>query len=97
MRLLRPASEDEMVAAFLAAEATSERYGPQIREILAGLGQPASLARRLPPPVILLGEPGPANLVVVEGHKRLTGLLLCPECLPAELDVVLGLTASHRK
>jgi hypothetical protein len=195
MRLLRPASEDEMVAAFLAAEATSERYGPQIREILAGLGQPASLAGqpdirdaaanavrrqvlaacrgypaagvftglpadvawyraaltpgelgtvqyldwpywtdfsggtrlvadgarrlgpwrdqppgtiyrqiaedlragRLPPPVILLGEPGPANLVVVEGHKRLTGLLLCPECLPAELDVVLGLTASHRK
>lgn len=28
-----------MVAVFLAAEASSERYGPQIRELLAGLGQ----------------------------------------------------------
>jgi len=184
-----------MVATFLAAEVTSERYGPQITEILARLGQPRDVvahpdtghaaanatrrqvlaayrqdpsgdvfpgmpadvtwhraaltpaelatvryidypywtdfsggtrlaadgARRLgpwqdqppgtiyrqvaenlrdgklPPTVILLGEPGPANLVVIEGHKRLTGLLLCPQWLPAELEVLLGLTASHRK
>src|SRR5262249_36726821 len=39
MRLLRPASEDDMVATFLAAEVTSERYGPQITDILARLGQ----------------------------------------------------------
>jgi hypothetical protein len=52
---------------------------------------------RLPPPLILLGEPGPANLVVIEGHKRLTGLLLCPQWLPAELEVLLGITASHHK
>ncbi len=52
---------------------------------------------QLPPPVILLGEPGPANLVVIEGHKRLTGLLLCPQWLPAELGVLLGITARHRK
>jgi len=52
---------------------------------------------RLPRPIILLGEPGPANLVVIEGHKRLTGLLLCPEWLPAELEVLLGITASHDK
>ncbi len=32
-----------MVAAFLAAEATSEGYGPQIRQILARLGQPHRL------------------------------------------------------
>jgi len=51
----------------------------------------------LPPPIILLGEPGPANLVVIEGHKRLTGLLLCPQWLPAELCVLLGITASHHK
>jgi hypothetical protein len=38
MRLLRPASEDEMVAVFLTAEAASERYAPQIRQILAGSG-----------------------------------------------------------
>src|SRR6266851_371686 len=44
MRLLRPASEDDMVAIFLAAEVSSERFGPQIAEILAALGQPPSVA-----------------------------------------------------
>lgn len=55
---------------------------------------------QLPPLIIVIGEPGPespANLVVVEGHKRLTGLLVCPQWLPAELEVMLGLTASHHK
>ncbi len=193
--MLGPACEDDMVATFLGAEVASERYGPQITEILARLGQPRSIvdqpdtcdqaanavrrqvlaayryypsgdvftgmptdvkwhhaaltpaelatvryidygywtgfsggtrlaadgARRLgpwqhmppgtiyrqiaenlrdghlPPPVILLGEPGPANLIVIEGHKRLTGLLLCPQWLPAELGVLLGITARHHK
>ncbi len=182
-----------MVAAFLAAEATSENYGPRIRQILARLGQPHRLVTdpdtrdeaanavrrqvlasyrdypagdvftgmpadvrwhramltpaelgtvqyidypywtdfsggtrvaadgarrlgpwrdqpagtiyrqiaenardgRLPPPIILISEPGLANLVVIEGHKRLTGLLVCPQWLSAELEVVLGITASH--
>ncbi len=195
MRLLKPASEDDMIAVFLAAEVTSERYGPQIRAILTGLGQPPGIAGhpdtrddaanairrqvlaayrsypagdvftgmpadvawhhaaltpaelatvryidypywtefsggtrlaadgayrlgpwqdmppgtiyrqiaenlrdgKLPPPIILLGEPGPVNVIVIEGHKRLTGLLLCPRWLPAELGVLLGLTASHHK
>jgi hypothetical protein len=52
---------------------------------------------KLPPPIILLGEQGPANVIVIEGHKRLTGLLLCPQWLPAELSVLLGLTAHHGK
>ena len=52
---------------------------------------------RLPPPIILLSEPGLVNPIVIEGHKRLTGLLLCPQWLPAELEVLLGITASHRK
>ena len=184
-----------MIAVFLAAEAGSARYGPRIRELLAGLGQPQSIAEhpdtgdaaanavrrqvlaayrgypagdvftgmpadaawhhaaltpaelatvryldydywtgfsggtrlaadgarrlgpwqdqppgtiyrqiaenlrdgQLPPPLILLGEPGPANLAVIEGHKRLTGLLLCPQWLPAELEVLLGITACHGK
>ncbi|MBO3746134.1 hypothetical protein J5X84_08665 [Streptosporangiaceae bacterium NEAU-GS5] len=47
--------------------------------------------------MIVLGEPGPADLVVVEGHMRLTGLLPCPQWLPAELLVLLGLTAHHAK
>jgi len=184
-----------MIAVFLAAEAGSARYGPRIRELLAGLGQPQGIAEhpdtgdaaanavrrqvlaayrgypagdvftgmpadvawhhaaltpaelatvryldygywtdfsggtrlaadgarrlgpwqdqppgsgyrqiaedlrdgRLPPMIIVLGEPGPANLVVIEGHKRLTGLLVCPQWLPAEMDVMLGLTARHHK
>src|SRR5215831_18290861 len=168
MRLLRPASEDDMVATFVAAEVGSVRYGPQITQILARLGQPRGIAEqpdtrdeaanavrrqvlaayrdypegdvftgmptdvrwhraaltpaelgtvqyidypywtdfsggtrlaadgarrlgpwrdqpagtiyrqiaenardgRLPPPIILISEPGLANLVVIEGHKR---------------------------
>src|SRR5260221_14486738 len=46
---------------------------------------------RLPPPIILISEPGLANLVGLEGHKRLTRLLGCPQWLPAELGGVLGL------
>jgi len=195
MRLLRTASEDDMVATFLAAEINSEGYGARISEILCRLGQARSLldqpdtsdehanatrrqvlasyrsypsgdvftgmpadvtwyhaalspaelasvryidypywtdfsggtrlasdgARRLgpwqelhpgtiyrqvaenlrdgqlPPLLILLGEPGPAKLTVIEGHKRLTGLLLCPQWLPDELEVLLGITAWHDK
>ena len=47
--------------------------------------------------MILLGPPGPANLAVIEGHVRLTGLLACPHWLPAERSVLLGLTAGHHK
>src|SRR5260370_31790861 len=46
MRLRRPASEDDMVAIFLAAEVTSERYGPQIRGILTRLGQPRGIVEQ---------------------------------------------------
>jgi hypothetical protein len=195
MRLLRAASEDDMVAAFLAAEVSSEGYGPRIAEILSRLGQPLRIAGRpdtsdaaanavrrqvlaayrsypsgdvftgmpadvtwhyavltpdelatvryidypywtefsggtrlaadgarrlgpwrdLPPQaifrqvaenlrdgklprlIILLSEPGLANLIVIEGHKRITGLLMCPQWLPAELEVLLGITARHSK
>src|SRR5260370_39724714 len=63
MRLLRPASEDGMVAVFLAAEMTSERYGRQDQPPGTIYRQIAENLRdgHLPPPVILLGEPGPAN------------------------------------
>jgi len=54
-------------------------------------------AGKLPPPIILLSEPGLANLVVIEGHKRLTVMLACRQLLPAEVDVLLGITARHDK
>ncbi len=161
-----------MVAVFLAAEVTSERYGPQITEILARLGQPRGIVeqpdtrdeaanairrqvlaayRDYPAGDVFTGMPAdvtwhhaaltPAELATVRyidypywtefsggtrlaadgayrlgpwqdmppgtiyrqiaenlrDGKRLTGLLLCPRWLPAELGVLLGLTASHHK
>src|SRR5215469_9530146 len=195
MRLLCTASEDDMVATFLAAEINSEGYSARISEILSRLGQvrsildqpdtsdehanavrrqvlasyrsypsgdvftdmpadvtwhyaaltPAELATvryidypywtefsggtrlaadgarrlgpwqhqplwtihrqiaenllagRLPPPIILISEPGLANLVVIEGHKRVTVMLACRQLLPAEIEVLLGVTARHDK
>ena len=76
-----------------------EQLDPVLRSPCTRAGQIAENLRdgQLSPPVILLGEPGLANLIVIQGHKRLTGLLLCPQWLPAELEVLLGITARHRK
>jgi len=43
MLVLGPASEEEMIACFLGAELTSERFGPEIRSALAANGHPESL------------------------------------------------------
>jgi len=43
MLVLGPASEEEMIACFLGAELTSERFGPEIRSVLAAIGHPESL------------------------------------------------------
>jgi hypothetical protein len=138
MRLLRSASEDDMVAgeagdvftgmpadvtwhraALTPAELATVRYidYPYWTGLSGGTRLAADGARRLgpwqnqppgtiyrqiaenprdgrlPPPIILLSEPGLANLIVIEGHKRPTGLLLDPRWLPAELDVMLGITS----
>src|SRR6266568_4688874 len=50
MRLLRPASEDDMVAIFLAAEVASERYGPQTRPLAAHAARDDLPADRREPP-----------------------------------------------
>jgi hypothetical protein len=55
------------------------------------------LARRLtgadpPQELILISSPAHSRLVVVEGHVRLTAYALCPECLPSELEVLLGVS-----
>jgi hypothetical protein len=44
----------------------------------------------LPPEIIVVGRPPGRDLVVLEGHVRLTGLLLRPEQLPSEVKVLLG-------
>jgi hypothetical protein len=44
----------------------------------------------LPRPIIVAGPPSATDLVVLEGHVRLSGLLLYPERLPPEVEVLLG-------
>lgn len=44
------------------------------------------------PPLIVVGAEPSAPLTVIEGHLRLTAYLLAPECLPAELEVLVGFT-----
>jgi hypothetical protein len=42
------------------------------------------------PPLILVTKDTEAHLVVLEGHARLTAYLISPECIPAELEVIIG-------
>jgi hypothetical protein len=42
------------------------------------------------PTLILVGKNRESPLVVLEGHMRLTAMFLAPECLPAELEVIVG-------
>jgi hypothetical protein len=42
------------------------------------------------PLLILVGASPDAQLTVYEGHLRLTAYMLAPECIPAELEVVVG-------
>jgi hypothetical protein len=45
-------------------------------------------AGRLPPELIPVGRPGGHDLVVLEGHVRLTALVMAVEYLPAEVTVL---------
>ena len=42
------------------------------------------------PPLILVAKDTKAHIVVLEGHMRLTAYLIAPECIPAELEVIVG-------
>jgi hypothetical protein len=54
-------------------------------------------AGRLPPELILVGRSGGRDLVVLEGHVRLTALVMAVEHLPTELTVLLGTSPTMRK
>jgi len=45
---------------------------------------------------ILIGPSRDAPLVVLEGHTRVTGMLLALECLPAEIEAVVGFAPGVR-
>ncbi|HEV2252573.1 MAG TPA: hypothetical protein VGS06_05205 [Streptosporangiaceae bacterium] len=42
------------------------------------------------PPLILVTTGSSGDLVVLEGHVRLTAYMLCPDRLPPELEVLVG-------
>ncbi len=42
------------------------------------------------PPLILVSAALDAPLVVMEGHARLTAYLIAPECIPTDLEVIIG-------
>ncbi len=42
------------------------------------------------PPLILVARDAEAHWVVLEGHVRLTAYLMAPECIPADLEVIMG-------
>jgi hypothetical protein len=65
---------------------------PIYREIAAAVA-----AGRLPPALILIGRPPGIDLVVLEGHVRLTALTMAVEHLPPELTVLVGLAPAMDK
>jgi hypothetical protein len=42
------------------------------------------------PTLIFVTKDADAYLVVMEGHVRLTAYLIAPECIPSELEVIVG-------
>jgi hypothetical protein len=65
---------------------------PIYREIAAAVA-----GGRLPPALILIGRPPGIDLVVLEGHVRLTALTMAIEHLPPELTVLVGLAPTMDK
>jgi hypothetical protein len=59
--------------------------GDEVREIADAVAR-----GELPSEIIVVGLPPGRDLVVLEGHVRLSGLLLRPEVLPPEVRVLLG-------
>jgi hypothetical protein len=49
------------------------------------------------PELILVYNPATEELVLLEGHVRMTGFLLRPENLPSELPVLLGVSPHMKK
>jgi hypothetical protein len=82
MRSLRSSSEAEMVALFLRTELPSDRWKDDLRALLERAG--------LPDRIITAPGLGGDDLVVLEGHVRLTAFMLARDQLPPELEVLVG-------
>ena len=60
-----------------------------------GLGDAVAAGARFPPLILVTSGIG-GDLVVLEGHARLTAYAMRPDALPAELDVLLGSSPDMR-
>ncbi len=63
-------------------------YGESHEEVLR-MGAAFRAGARFPT-LIVVGKNRTSPLVLLEGHMRLTAMLLAPECLPAEFEVMVG-------
>ena len=54
-----------------------------------GMAQEVACGARFPPLILVITEPG-GDLVVLEGHARLTAFMLARDRLPPELEVLVG-------
>ena len=74
----------------LPADAISRiGHGPIYRDLVAAIA-----AGTMPPEIIVVGRAGGRDLVVLEGHVRLTALVMAAALLPAQIRVLLG-TSHH--
>jgi len=56
-----------------------------------GMAEAVADGARFPPLILVTSAPGSdRELVVLEGHARLTAFLLCPDRLPPQLEVLVG-------
>jgi hypothetical protein len=61
-----------------------------------GFGEALAVAGASVPPLILVTSGRSDDLVVLEGHARLTAYAMRPEALPPELEVLLGSSPGMR-
>lgn len=54
-----------------------------------GMAREVACGARFPPLILVITEPG-GDLVVLEGHARLTAFMLARDQLPPELEVLVG-------
>lgn len=71
-----------------AIQAGREIYGKSTQGFLA-VAQALRTGAQFPE-LIVVGASPDAALTVFEGHVRLTAYLLAPECIPTELEVIVG-------
>ena len=81
-------------------DAVQRIYNREVPDEQAGWFWPIADALALGqtfPELILLYNPTTEELVLLEGHVRMTGFLLRPENLPTELPVLLGVSPHMKK